>query len=95
VESKKLLRSTLALAEGLDRYLSEISSDAHPLVGKMMEDMEKIDWRELHKRGEIGSVLAPDMCSGPLEAVALQQFARITKVKKKKEEEGLCTLFSL
>jgi hypothetical protein len=92
-ESKKLLRSALSVAEGLDPYLSEISSDAHPLVGKMMEDTAKIDWSELHRKGEIGSVLAPDMCSGPLEAVALQQFARITKVKNKNKRKTLYPLF--
>jgi hypothetical protein len=80
-ESKRLLQSALSLTQGLDPYLSDVSSDAHPLLDEMLKMNRETDWEELMKQGKTKGRLQPAMSSGAYEAVVLQQFARLTKVR--------------
>ncbi|TFK51960.1 S-adenosyl-L-methionine-dependent methyltransferase [Heliocybe sulcata] len=80
-EARQLLEDATRLVNGLDPYMSLMTSPHPPILDKMIKAGDEMDWKQLHEQGKTKFELIPEMTSGSYEAVVLQQLAKTAKAK--------------
>lgn len=77
--ARSLIDEATRIVNGLDPYLTCMTSPHPPILDKMIKAGNETDWKQLHKQGKTIYELIPEMTAGSYEAVVLQQLAKTAK----------------
>ncbi|KZT25175.1 hypothetical protein NEOLEDRAFT_1093041 [Neolentinus lepideus HHB14362 ss-1] len=80
-ETRQLIEEATRIVNGLDPYMTLMTSPHPPIVDKMIKAGNETDWKQLHEQGKTKHELIPEMTAGSYEAVVLQQLAKTAKAK--------------
>ncbi|KAF7790653.1 hypothetical protein EIP86_001609 [Pleurotus ostreatoroseus] len=76
-KARMLASQARDIVDGMDDYMTRMSSPHPTILDTMIEEGNKRDWGELHRSGKTQFKLMPEMTAGPYEAVVLQQLAKL------------------
>ena len=79
-KARMLASQARDIVDGMDDYMTRMSSPHPTILDTMIEEGNKRDWGELHRSGKTQFKLMPEMTAGPYEAVVLQQLAKLGRV---------------
>ena len=82
IEAKKLLKEIKDLSQGLESYLTEVSSPASSRLSRLEEKTRAKDWQSAYHSGETGLLLEQEMISGTLEGQFLKLLVRLSQPRE-------------
>lgn len=80
-KARTLATEARDIVDGLDPYLSRMSSPHPAILDAMVAEGNKRDWDALYRAGKTQFRLMPEMSAGPYEAVVLQELALLGQVR--------------
>lgn len=80
-KARTLATEARDIVDGLDPYLSRMSSPHPAILDTMVDEGNKRDWDALHRAGKTQFRLMSEMSAGPYEAVVLQELALLGQVR--------------
>lgn len=79
-KARSLATQARDIVDGLDAYMSRMSSPHPAILDTMVDEGNKRDWDALYRAGKTQFRLMPEMSAGPYEAVVLQELALLGQV---------------
>jgi len=81
-DGQKALEEAIAVADGLDPYLEQVSTPHPDILNAMLKKTDETDWKKLYQEKTTSIPLIKEMSAGGFEAVVLREFATMIKAKK-------------